>query len=108
MDKTKKIKNIFVEGSIPPEKVATMIANHQSKTNIGAHDIFLGQVRADTIDGKTVEAEVGSFQPEKYLQVFMNTVKVNLQYQPAHKVYVGNMAGMEFVTSGPKMVGSYR
>ena len=38
----------------------------------------------------------------------MNTVKVNLQYQPAHKVYVGNMAGMEFVTSGPKMVGSYR
>tara|TARA_B100000401_G_C52384417_1_gene521149 strand:+ start:362 stop:586 length:225 start_codon:yes stop_codon:yes gene_type:complete len=61
-----------------------------------------------TDNGKTVEAEVGSFQPEKYLQVFMNTVKVNLQYQPAHKVYVGNMAGMEFVTSGPKLVGSYR
>ena len=56
-----------------------------------------------TDNGKTVEAEVGSFQ-----QVFMNTVKVNLQYQPAHKVYVGNMAGMEFVTSGPKLVGSYR
>ena len=42
-----------------------------------------------TDNGKTVEAEVGSFQPEKYLQVFMNTVKVNLQYQPAHKFQFG-------------------
>ena len=38
----------------------------------------------------------------------MNTVKVTLQYQPAHKVYVGSMAGMEFVTNGPKVLGTYR
>lgn len=36
------------------EKIATSIANHQHKKDIGAHDIFLGQVRADQIDGKTV------------------------------------------------------
>ena len=40
------IKNIFVEGAISPTKIATSIAHHQSKTNIGAHAIFLGQVRA--------------------------------------------------------------
>ena len=40
-------KNVFVEGPITPEKIATSIAHHQVKTNIGAHDIFLGQVRAD-------------------------------------------------------------
>jgi molybdopterin synthase catalytic subunit len=45
-----------VEGAIPPEKIATSIAHHQVKTNIGAHDIFLGQVRADEIDSKTVTA----------------------------------------------------
>ncbi|MGB1296565.1 MAG: molybdenum cofactor biosynthesis protein MoaE, partial [Flavobacteriales bacterium] len=28
----------------------------QSKTSIGAHDIFLGQVRADEVDGNTVKA----------------------------------------------------
>ena len=49
-----KIKNVFVEGAISPEFIANSIAKHQSKTTIGAHDIFLGQVRADEIDGKTV------------------------------------------------------
>ena len=56
MTKERKPKNVFVEGAIPPEKIATSIAHHQVKTNIGAHDIFLGQVRADEIDSKTVTA----------------------------------------------------
>ncbi|MBT8237745.1 MAG: molybdenum cofactor biosynthesis protein MoaE [Croceitalea sp.] len=50
------IKNVFVPGAITPQFIANSIAKHQSKTQIGAHDIFLGQVRADTIDGKTVAA----------------------------------------------------
>ncbi len=51
-----KVKNVFVQGAITPEFIANSIAKHQSKTQIGAHDIFLGQVRADKIDGKTVGA----------------------------------------------------
>lgn len=54
--KEKKPKKVFMEGPIPPEKIANSIANHQSKTNIGAHSIFLGQVRADEIEGKVVHA----------------------------------------------------
>ena len=54
--KTEKKINLFVEGPITPEFIADSIAKHQRKTHIGAHDIFLGQVRADTIDGKTVDA----------------------------------------------------
>lgn len=53
---TKKVKKTFVQGPIPASRVAEMITAHQHKTNIGAHDIFLGQVRADVIDGRTVEA----------------------------------------------------
>ncbi|MFT4525919.1 MAG: molybdopterin synthase catalytic subunit [Bacteroidia bacterium] len=56
MSSDKKIKNVFVHGPITPEKIATSIAHHQVKTNIGGHDIFLGQVRADEIDGKKVTA----------------------------------------------------
>jgi molybdopterin synthase catalytic subunit len=52
----KKIKKVFVSGAISPDKIATSIAHHQTKTDIGAHDIFLGQVRADIIDGKKVSA----------------------------------------------------
>jgi molybdopterin synthase catalytic subunit len=47
-------KNIFVEGAISARFIADSIENHKSKTNIGAHSIFLGQVRADKIDGKEV------------------------------------------------------
>jgi len=50
------MKNIFVNGPITPEKIAQSIAHHQVKTNIGAHEIFLGQVRADEIDGKVVQS----------------------------------------------------
>ncbi len=51
-----KTKNVFIQGAITPDFIANSIAKHQSKTSIGAHNIFLGQVRADTIDGKTVTA----------------------------------------------------
>lgn len=66
----KKIKNVFVEGAITPEKIATSIAHHQVKTNIGAHDIFLGQVRADEIDGKQVKAIDYSAYEEMANEVF--------------------------------------
>ena len=52
----RKPKNIFVEGAISPEKIAASIQNHSSKTEIGAHSIFLGQVRADEKNGSTVKA----------------------------------------------------
>lgn len=54
--KERKPKNVFKEGAISSDFIANSIAKHQSKTSIGAHNIFLGQVRADEIDGKTVSA----------------------------------------------------
>lgn len=51
-----KPKNIFVQGPIAPAFVGDSIAKHQSKTNIGGHSIFLGQVRADEIEGNKVAA----------------------------------------------------
>ena len=50
----KKLKDVFTDGPISPDFIANSIAKHQSKTSIGAHDIFLGQVRADEIDGKVI------------------------------------------------------
>lgn len=56
MSETKKIKNIFTEGPVEAAFIADSIAKHATKTSIGGHSIFLGQVRADTIEGKKVEA----------------------------------------------------
>ncbi|MCF6129988.1 molybdenum cofactor biosynthesis protein MoaE [Flavobacterium sp. AS60] len=49
-------KTTFIQGAISSEFIGNSIAKHQSKTTIGAHNIFLGQVRADGIDGKTIAA----------------------------------------------------
>jgi molybdopterin synthase catalytic subunit len=56
METKRTPKNIFVQGAISPEKIANSIANHSSKTDIGGHSIFLGQVRADQKEGGNVRA----------------------------------------------------
>ena len=48
------MKKSFIQGPIPAEKIANSIAHHKHKTNIGAHDIFLGQVREDFIGDLSV------------------------------------------------------
>lgn len=51
-----KLRNVFMDGGIDPQFIADSIAKHRSKQQIGAHQIFLGQVRADQIGGKAVTA----------------------------------------------------
>ena len=52
----KPIKKSFIQGPIAAAFIGESIAKHQTKTAIGAHNIFLCQVRADEIEGKTVTA----------------------------------------------------
>ena len=54
--KDKKPKSVFKQGAISSEFIGDSIYKHQAKTSIGAHNIFLGQVRADVIDDKIVSA----------------------------------------------------
>ena len=54
--KERKAQNVFREGAISSQFIGESIAKHQSKTTIGAHNIFLGQVRADEVDGKAITA----------------------------------------------------
>ncbi len=52
----KKPKKVFVQGPISAQFVADSIAKHSTKMDIGAHSIFLGQVRADVKEDKRVVA----------------------------------------------------
>jgi len=56
ISKQRKPRNIFVQGAINPSFIADSIQKHNTKTEIGGHSIFLGQVRADTINEKKVLA----------------------------------------------------
>jgi len=103
-----KIKNIFVEGAISPSKIAESIAHHQSKTEIGAHNIFLGQVRADQIDKKKVSAIEYNAQIDIANQVCHEIreaafSKYDLScmhiYHSLGKVYSGEICFFVFVSS---------
>ncbi len=49
--KTHKKRDIFTEGPIDPAFIAESIAKHSTRHDIGAHEIFLGQIRADIAGG---------------------------------------------------------
>ena len=109
----RKPKNVFKEGPISSEFIGNSIAKHQSKTSIGAHNIFLGQVRADTIDSKTVSAieytayeemankkfhEIREATFEKYDLTCMHI------YHSLGKVNVGEICLFVFVSSPRRKV----
>lgn len=76
-----KIKNIFIEGPVSPVFIADSIAKHSSKTDIGGHSIFLGQVRRDEIDGKLVGAiEYTAFQELALAQMHQIREEIFLKY----------------------------
>ncbi len=52
----KKKRTVFIKGAITPDFIANSIAKHQEKTQIGGHNIFLGQVRGDEKEGNVVNA----------------------------------------------------
>ncbi len=49
-------KSYFIDGKIEAGFIAEQIAGHSKKHTIGAHSIFLGQVRADENENKKVVA----------------------------------------------------
>ena len=51
---TKKKHSVLVNGPITSDFIGNSIAKHSTKTNIGAHAIFLGQVRKDLKDNTAV------------------------------------------------------
>ena len=75
--KEKKPKNIFVQGPIAASFVAGSIQKHSTRTDIGGHSIFLGQVRADKIDGKEVASIEYTAYEEMALEM-MHTIRENM------------------------------
>lgn len=54
---------------------------------------------------KTVRGDVVEFHVEQYLVVALNrAIKVNLQWNEHHSLYLGKAAGLEFQSHGPKRI----
>ena len=51
---THRKKSLFKTGPIDPHFIGESIAKHASNKQIGAHQLFLGQIRADNLEGLVV------------------------------------------------------
>ncbi|MEL6976719.1 MAG: molybdenum cofactor biosynthesis protein MoaE, partial [Bacteroidota bacterium] len=108
-----KVKSVFHEGAIAPSFIAECIAAQQHHTEIGAHDIFLGQVRADQIKSKTVAAiEYTAYESmalQKFTEIAEKTREkfeiTDLQiYHSLGKVPVGEICLFVFVCAPHRRV----
>ncbi len=61
----------LVNGPISATFTSQQIENHASRTNIGAHAVFLGQVRADLVDDK----EVSGIEYSAYEEMVAKTIQ---------------------------------
>lgn len=113
MTTEKPKKSSFIHGAITSEFIGNSIAKHQTKTTIGAHNIFLGQVRADEIDGKKVIAIDYSAYEEMAEQTFYKIreaafVKYELSclhiYHSLGKVEAGKICLFVFVSAPRRKV----
>ena len=104
----KKKKRFFTEGAITPVQIAESISSHSTKKNIGAHEIFLGQVRADIIDGKTVSAieysaytEMAEIEIEKIREMIIMKHRLSCAHiiHSIGKVNTGQICLFVFVSS---------
>ncbi|MEZ4874175.1 MAG: molybdenum cofactor biosynthesis protein MoaE [Flavobacteriaceae bacterium] len=89
----KTFKKVFVEGPIPAEFIAESIAKHQSKTTIGAHNIFLGQVRADVVNGKKMSAIVYTAHEEMANRVFHEIREATFSKYPLTCMHIYHSLG---------------
>lgn len=64
-------KSHLIDGPVSSAFIAAVIDKHQEKTQIGAHALFIGTVRADVVDGKTVSG----IQYSAYEEMISKTIQ---------------------------------
>ena len=64
------------------------------------------EVDVDCTDtGNTVRGDVVEYRPGEYLSVSIaRKIKINLQFNAQHGIYIGSSAGMEFQSAGPRKI----
>lgn len=70
-------------GAIPADFIATSIQKHATNKTIGAHSLFLGQVRADAIAEKTVAAIEYTAYEEMVLELMFHIRESIFEKYPA-------------------------
>ena len=100
----------LIEGPISPSAISEIVNRGGTNTDSGAHSLFLGQVRKDLIDGKSVKAieysayeEMVMMEANKILKSVMSEFNDVKSIEILHSkglVNAGEISLVVMVTSG--------
>lgn len=89
-----KDKKYFVQGAIDPVFIGEQIAKHSSKNDIGAHSIFLGQVRADEeVDKQVAGIEYSAYEDMAH-QAFSKIREEAFEKWPLNCLHIYHSTGL--------------
>ncbi len=87
--------NYLIEGPVTSGIVASLIEKMAAEKNSGGHSYFLGQVRADVIDGKTVVAiEYSAYENMVKAQADRIVTSVLSEFQDVSTVRILHSTGI--------------
>jgi molybdopterin synthase catalytic subunit len=88
-------KNYLINGPISHEVITSLIDRMGENTCSGGHSFFLGQVRADKIDGKTVKAiEYSAY--EDMVQSVVDKIKMSVleEFDEVKSIDINHSTGL--------------
>lgn len=84
----------LINGPVTAEKISLIIGKLSNKTDSGAHSIFLGMVRADKIDGKSVIAiEYSAYEAMVMAEVLKIKEIIFSEFQEVKMIEIIHSAG---------------
>lgn len=87
--------NYLIEGPVTSGIIASLIEKMATEKNSGGHSYFLGQVRADVIDGKTVVAiEYSAYESMVKVQADKIVISILSEFNDVRTVRILHSTGI--------------
>jgi len=88
-------KNYLIHGPVSKEIISKLIERMGVQTDCGGHMLFLGQVRADEIDGKKVKAiEYSAYEEMVFTEVEKIKKAILSEFEDAKSVEIIHSTGI--------------
>jgi molybdopterin synthase catalytic subunit len=89
------LRNYITEGPVTIKEISLVLEKMSDKFNAGGHSVFMGQVRADNTDGKTVKAiEYSAYEAMVKAEADKIVTEILSEFQDAQSVDILHSVGI--------------
>jgi molybdopterin synthase catalytic subunit len=87
--------NYLIEGPVTPEIISEKMAAMAVRTDCGGHSAFMGQVRADNMDGKIVKAiDYSAYESMVRIEAEQIKAEILAEFEDAKSIEIIHSTGM--------------